>query len=329
MADTKFESLINEYFIRRKKNVEFYNKEKSNFNFNKLHAFSTLVDNIINGINCEIQKYDCTFNNYIYNTFRFEQNGYELTQNMKDKIKMIKNMNIDAQNIIVKYMDSLEHVDLDKVDDNNKKHAIFYFTKRFIDVYFEEITPTKIKDIDKILFDLDIKTNMSSDFTIINSIITNSKTETFFEFLKLFLKYLDGKKDDDKVDKKKTTKKITKIAIKDEDDDKKETTKKVTIKRTVTLAQKKHVAGKQFNKCANKPKSKLYGLEDYDCPLWKRDDEHKGCFDQSGYEIDHIKEFSLTHDDNNENLQALCKSCHTVKTKKFNMTKKKVKTETK
>lgn len=99
--------------------------------------------------------------------------------------------------------------------------------------------------------------------------------------------------------------------------------KTIKTKRTVSLAQKKYIAGKQFNKCANKPKSKLLGLEDYMCPLWKRKDKNAGCFDQSGYEIDHIKEFSLTHDDNNKNLQALCKSCHTVKTKKFNMTKKK------
>ena len=42
-----------------------------------------------------------------------------------------------------------------------------------------------------------------------------------------------------------------------------------------------------------------------------------GSFDQSGYDIDHIKEFSISHDDEIKNLQALCRSCHLVKTMIF------------
>ena len=43
-----------------------------------------------------------------------------------------------------------------------------------------------------------------------------------------------------------------------------------------------------------------------------KDCENKGSFDRSGYDIDHIKEFSITFDDNINNLQALCKSCHSI-----------------
>ncbi len=92
-------------------------------------------------------------------------------------------------------------------------------------------------------------------------------------------------------------------------------------KRNVTEAMKKLVAAKQKYKCANKPGSNLFRLEDYKCPLWSRK-EDCGLFDESGYEIDHIIEHSKSHDDSESNLQALCVSCHRVKTKKFNMSKK-------
>lgn len=87
-------------------------------------------------------------------------------------------------------------------------------------------------------------------------------------------------------------------------------------KRNVSEAKKRNVAGKQFFKCANKPGSKLDKLENYECPLWKKDND-KGSFDESGYDIDHIIEHALTQDDSIANLQALCKSCHSVKTKRF------------
>ena len=91
--------------------------------------------------------------------------------------------------------------------------------------------------------------------------------------------------------------------------------------RHVTHAQKKFVAASQHFKCNNKPGSKLVGLADYKCPLWK-DEEHKGTFDISGYEVDHITEWSISKDDSLDNLQALCILCHKVKTKRFMMKKK-------
>lgn len=91
------------------------------------------------------------------------------------------------------------------------------------------------------------------------------------------------------------------------------------LKRTVTESQKKFIAGCQRYKCANNPNSNLNGLSQYDCPLWKNND---GSFDEAGYEIDHIEEFCKNGNDDNSNLQALCISCHRVKTKLFNMNRK-------
>lgn len=89
------------------------------------------------------------------------------------------------------------------------------------------------------------------------------------------------------------------------------------MSRKVTDSAKKHVAGKQYYKCANEPGSKIKGLEKYECPLWKANGKNKGSFDESGYEIDHITERCIGGNDNVNNLQALCKCCHSVKTKRF------------
>lgn len=89
--------------------------------------------------------------------------------------------------------------------------------------------------------------------------------------------------------------------------------------RNVSEATKKFVAGSQRYKCANKPGKNLKGLEKYKCPLWAQMDEDRGCFDECGYEVDHINEVSVSGDNSLENLQALCKNCHLVKTKKFMM----------
>src|ERR1044071_8411257 len=94
--------------------------------------------------------------------------------------------------------------------------------------------------------------------------------------------------------------------------------------RNVSEATKKNIAGKQFYKCANKPGISLRGLANYECPLWNKNGENKGSFDESGYEIDHIKEYSISKNDNIKNLQALCKMCHIVKTKRFGMSKNKI-----
>ena len=91
--------------------------------------------------------------------------------------------------------------------------------------------------------------------------------------------------------------------------------------RSLTHAQKKFVAANQHFKCNNKPGVILAGLGNYECPLWKGGD-HKGTFDISGYDIDHVVEWSISKDDSLDNLQALCISCHKVKTKKFMMSKK-------
>lgn len=97
------------------------------------------------------------------------------------------------------------------------------------------------------------------------------------------------------------------------------------MSRKVSESLKKRVAGKQSFKCANKPNIRLSGLDNYQCPLWKINSENRGSFDESGYEIDHIVEHCVSKNDSEENLQALCKLCHTVKTKLFlsNRNKKK------
>jgi hypothetical protein len=88
---------------------------------------------------------------------------------------------------------------------------------------------------------------------------------------------------------------------------------------------KKQVAGRQRFQCNNRPGSSLQGLEIYNCPLWSQDSDVRGNFNESGYEIDHVTEWSLTKDDNIKNLQALCSMCHKVKTKHFMMTKRNTK----
>jgi len=90
------------------------------------------------------------------------------------------------------------------------------------------------------------------------------------------------------------------------------------MRRNVSEATKKCVAGRQHYKCANEPGSGIHGLESYVCPLWLNPDlNNKGSFDESGYEIDHIKELANGGSNDVPNLQALCKSCHSVKTKRF------------
>jgi len=91
--------------------------------------------------------------------------------------------------------------------------------------------------------------------------------------------------------------------------------------RKVTESMKKYIAGKQHYQCANKPGSNIPGVDGYECPLWKSTDQERGNFDASGFEIDHKEEHCINHDDSLENLQALCKMCHSVKTKKFMMTR--------
>jgi len=64
--------------------------------------------------------------------------------------------------------------------------------------------------------------------------------------------------------------------------------------------------------CSNYPGSNK--VKNYNCPMWLL---YNGSFDDSGYEVDHIEEFSKTHNNNLSNLQLLCACCHKVKTKIF------------
>lgn len=105
--------------------------------------------------------------------------------------------------------------------------------------------------------------------------------------------------------------------------------------KKITETTKKLVAGRQYYKCANDPELMIKGLDNYECPLWKitgnkqgshRDSSSKygnqlpyfcRSFDESGYEIDHIVKHNLEGANKKSNLHALCKSCYTVKTKRF------------
>jgi hypothetical protein len=72
------------------------------------------------------------------------------------------------------------------------------------------------------------------------------------------------------------------------------------LKRRVTDAMKKRVAGIQRFTCSG-------NVSGYKCPL-------NGLpFDESGYDIDHIKPLSEGGTNETSNLQALCLMCHRVK----------------
>ena len=79
----------------------------------------------------------------------------------------------------------------------------------------------------------------------------------------------------------------------------------MTIRR-LTRIQKENIAARQYFKCAN-------SVHNYNCPIWARE-EHKGSFGPEKYQIDHITELWEGGTDDESNLQALCLSCHRVKT---------------
>jgi len=95
--------------------------------------------------------------------------------------------------------------------------------------------------------------------------------------------------------------------------------------RQITPSTKHHIANRQKYKCANNPNVILKGIGEYKCPLWQSLSE--GTFDASGFEIDHIEEFSISQNDDHKNLQALCLMCHRVKTLNFMRNKKKQNSE--
>ena len=80
------------------------------------------------------------------------------------------------------------------------------------------------------------------------------------------------------------------------------------MSRKLTKSQKESVAARQHFKCAKT-------IADYSCPLWEREND-KGSFGEEKYNIDHVIEVADGGNDDLDNLQALCLSCHAVKTKR-------------
>jgi len=91
------------------------------------------------------------------------------------------------------------------------------------------------------------------------------------------------------------------------------------MSRTLDETDKKRVAASQDFRCNNKPGANLKGIGDYKCKLWL---SNGGSFDKAEYEIDHVVEWSVSKDDSDANLQALCPLCHRVKTIDFSKNKK-------
>ncbi len=91
------------------------------------------------------------------------------------------------------------------------------------------------------------------------------------------------------------------------------------MQRRISSADKAAILIRQNNKCANSIFQPALNLQNYQCLLWKYSD---GSFDAAGPQFDHIDEFCKTLNNDINNIQALCPSCHVVKTKKFMNNKK-------
>ena len=89
--------------------------------------------------------------------------------------------------------------------------------------------------------------------------------------------------------------------------------------RYISQETKRQVLLRQDNRCANHPLYPAMNLSDYQCKLWKYEN---GFFDQAGCQYDYIDEYSNYGNNTVNNIQALCPSCHCVKTKKFLNNKK-------
>lgn len=86
--------------------------------------------------------------------------------------------------------------------------------------------------------------------------------------------------------------------------------------KTLSENIKKIVAGRQKFRCANKPGSKLRGLNGCFCPMYQIPG-NAGSFNESGYDIDHIIEKHDHGSNHIDNLQALCPNCHAYKTRRY------------
>lgn len=105
--------------------------------------------------------------------------------------------------------------------------------------------------------------------------------------------------------------------MKSNEEKNKQSTKDNESDRYIPAETRNLVLGRQRYKCANGPGSNLKGLGNYQCKLWQENGINQGSFDCLGYEIDHIKEYSIGGSAKPKNLQALCPECHSVKTKNF------------
>ena len=65
--------------------------------------------------------------------------------------------------------------------------------------------------------------------------------------------------------------------------------------------------------CDNRPDQPAVGCKGYICPMWRL---NEGFFDEAGFQIDHKVEVKHGGTNDPANLQALCPSCHSVKTKR-------------
>jgi hypothetical protein len=90
--------------------------------------------------------------------------------------------------------------------------------------------------------------------------------------------------------------------------------------RNIRKSIRKQIVDEQKNKCANSLLNPSINLSDYKCLLWKYSD---GTFDEAGFTIDHIDEYCKTKNSHKSNLQALCPNCHAVKTRRFQINKRK------
>lgn len=90
------------------------------------------------------------------------------------------------------------------------------------------------------------------------------------------------------------------------------TLKKTIQKRTALSKTVRQRVGKG-GKCANRPDKPAVGCKGYVCPMWLL---YGGYFDESGHQVDHIIEVAHGGTNDDANLQALCVSCHVVKTRR-------------
>ncbi len=76
---------------------------------------------------------------------------------------------------------------------------------------------------------------------------------------------------------------------------------------------RENVLKKQRYTCANKPGNNCVGCEGFLCPKWS-ETEYRGTFNTDGIQFDHVKPLSISHNNEEYNIQALCPSCHAHKT---------------